>query len=36
MYPVIPAESLSGAVELACYVFTVAAALLSCLLSWRG
>jgi len=28
-------ETLSGALELACYVFTVGAALLSCLWSWR-
>jgi hypothetical protein len=36
MYPVIPAETLSGALELACYVFTMAAALLSCLVSLRA
>lgn len=36
MYPMLPTETLSGALELACYVFTMAAALLSCLLPWRA
>jgi len=35
MYPMLPAETMSGALELACYVFTAAAALLSCLFTWR-
>jgi len=36
MYPLLVPETLSGALELACYLFTMAAALLSCLLSWRA
>lgn len=36
MYTMLPVETLSGALELACYVFTMAAALLSCLFNWRG
>lgn len=36
MYPLLPPETLSGALELACYVFTMGAALLSCLWSWRA
>lgn len=36
MYPMIPTETMSGALELACYVFTIAAALVSCLFTMRG
>jgi hypothetical protein len=35
MFPMVPAETLSGAFELACYVFTVAAAMLSVLFTLR-
>ncbi len=36
MFPLIPGDSLSGVLEMVCYCFTVAAALLGCLLQWRG
>ena len=35
MYPFVPAEAMAGAVELVCCFFTVAAAVVSCLLSLR-
>ena len=35
MYPIIPVETLSGAIELACYGFTTVAALFSFLLALR-
>lgn len=36
MYPVIPAEMISGAVQLAVYVFTAIGALLSLMLTARA
>lgn len=35
MLPFIPGDSVGDALELACYVFTAAAALLSCLFTCR-
>jgi hypothetical protein len=36
MYPMLPVETLSGALEMACYVFTMAGAVLSCMFACRG
>jgi hypothetical protein len=35
MYSMIPGEALSGALEIVCYSFTAAAAVVSCLFSLR-
>lgn len=35
MYPIIPVETFSGAIELACYGFTTMAALITFLLTLR-
>jgi hypothetical protein len=35
MHPILPTESLAGALETVCYLFTAAAAVLSCLWSLR-
>jgi hypothetical protein len=35
MYPLVPPDAMAGALEMACYGFTVAAALLSYLLTLR-
>jgi hypothetical protein len=35
MYPMFPGETLTGAMEMACYAFTVAAAFIGCLLTIR-
>ena len=35
MYPVLPGEAMTSALEMVCYSFTVVAAVVSCLLSLR-
>jgi hypothetical protein len=35
MYPMIPGDLTAGAVEMACYIVTAAAALISCLAMMR-
>ncbi len=35
MYSMLPGDAMTGALEMVCYCFTVAAAVISCLLSLR-
>ena len=35
MYSMLPGDAMAGALEMVCYCFTVAAAVISCLLSLR-